>query len=251
MLSFKDKVVIVTGGTSGIGRTTAIAYGKYGAKVVVAGRRVEEGNQTVAAIKSAGGQGIFVQTDVTKEADVKALVEKTVATYGRLDIAFNNAGVEVIVPITDFTEADYRRVFDINVLGVLLCLKYEIPAMLKTGGGAIVNTGSIAGSIGMGGLAIYAGTKHAINGITKSVALEYAKQKIRVNAVAPAAIETDMLDRFTGGKDDMLNYFASLHPIGRVGKSEEIANAVLWLSADEASFVTGQTLLVDGGFTAQ
>ena len=173
------------------------------------------------------------------------------ATYGRLDIAFNNAGVEVMGPITDFTEADYRRVFDINVLGVLLSLKYEIPAMLKTGGGAIVNTGSIAGEIGMGGLAIYAGTKHAINGITKSVALEYAKQKIRVNAVAPAAIETDMLERFTGGKDEMRNYFASLHPIGRVGKSEEIANAVLWLSADEASFVTGQTLVVDGGFTAQ
>lgn len=251
MLSFKDKVVIVTGGTSGIGRATAVAYAKHGAKVVVAGRRVEEGNQTVALIKATGSAGVFVQTDVTKEADVKALVDKTVQTYGRLDIAFNNAGVEVLGPIAEFTEADYRRVFDINVLGVLLCLKYEIPAMLKTGGGAIVNTSSIAGSISMGGMAVYSGTKHAVNGITKAVALEYAKQNIRVNAVAPAAIETDMLDRFTGGKPEMLDYFASLHPVGRVGKSEEIANAVLWLSADEASYVTGQTLMVDGGFTAQ
>ena len=250
MNSFANKVALITGGTSGIGRATAIAFAEAGAKVVVAGRRIEEGQQTVEQIKAAGGQGIFVRTDVSKEADVQALVAATIKAYGRLDIAFNNAGVEHFGPLVDTTEADYRRLFDINVFGTLLSLKYEIPEMLKAGGGAIVNTSSIAGLISLSGLALYTATKHAVIGLTKGAALEHAKQNIRVNAVAPASIETEMLDRIAGSPE-VLKYFASLHPIGRIGKSSEVASAVLWLCSDGASFVTGQTLGVDGGFTAQ
>src|SRR5260221_228487 len=162
MSSFKGKVVLVTGGTSGIGRCTGVAFAKAGAKVVVSGRRVEEGNETVKQIKASGGEGRFVRADVAKEADVKSLVEQTVGAFGRLDIAFNNAGVEILGPITEATEEQYRRAFDINVLGVLLSLKYEIPVMLKNGGGSIVNTGSVASLVGMAGVSIYVATKHAV-----------------------------------------------------------------------------------------
>jgi NAD(P)-dependent dehydrogenase (short-subunit alcohol dehydrogenase family) len=249
--SFAGKVALVTGGTSGIGRATALAFAKAGAKVVLSGRREAEGAAVAAEIKAAGGDALFVKADVSIEADVKNLVEKTVATYGRLDVAFNNAGVEFGGPFTEVTEAGYRRTFDINVWGVIASMKYEIPALLKSGGGAIVNTSSIAGHVGMAGASIYIASRHAVEGITKSVALEVAKQGIRVNAVAPAAIETDMIDRFVGKEGDMRNYFASLHPIGRMGKSQEIADAVLFLCSDAASFITGESLKVDGGFTAQ
>jgi NAD(P)-dependent dehydrogenase (short-subunit alcohol dehydrogenase family) len=251
MKTLENKIALITGGTTGIGRATAIAYAKAGAKVVIAGRRAKEGQETLDLVKQAGGTGIFVQADVSVAADVKNLVDTTLRTYGRLDIAFNNAGVEssVVAPTADQNDADFDKIFAINVKGVYLSMKYQIPAMLKTGGGAIVNTSSIAGLIGMPGAGPYVASKHAVIGLTKNAALEYAKQGIRVNAVAPGAIETPMLDRFT--ETVPRDFLASLHPIGRVGTANEIADAVLWLSSPQASFVTGQTIAVDGGFTAQ
>jgi NAD(P)-dependent dehydrogenase (short-subunit alcohol dehydrogenase family) len=247
----QDKVVLITGGTSGIGRATAIAFARAGAKVVVSGRRQNEGEETVRLVKEAGGTGTFVAADVGNAAEVKNLVARTVALYGRLDVAFNNAGVEssVIAPTPDQDEDDYDRVMNVNVKGVWLSMKHEIPAMLKTGGGAIVNTSSVAGLIGMAGVGPYVASKHAVIGLTKCAALEYGKQGIRVNAVAPAAIDTPMLDRFTESiPRDMLT---AMHPIGRIGKPEEVADAIVWLSSPQASFVTGQTIPVDGAFTTQ
>ncbi|MCA8965412.1 MAG: SDR family oxidoreductase, partial [Planctomycetes bacterium] len=199
----------------------------------------------------AGGDGLFVKADVSVAADVERLVATTVSTYGRLDIAFNNAGVEsaVMAPTADQDDDDFDKVMNINVKGVYLSLKYEIPAMLKGGGGAIVNTSSVAGLIGMGGVGPYVASKHAVIGLTKSAALEYSKAGVRVNAVAPAAIETPMLERFTEAVPK--DFLTSLHPIGRLGQPEEIADAVVWLSSPQASFVSGQTIAVDGAFTAQ
>lgn len=250
--SFQNKVVLITGATSGIGKVSALAFGKAGAKVVVSGRREAEGQAVVSEIKAAGGEATFVKADVAVEADVEALVAKTVATYGRIDVAFNNAGIELAGAVVDAQEADYRRVFDINVWGVITSMKHEIPVMLKQGGGVIINTSSAAGHVGMAGASVYVASKHAVEGLTKAAALEYAKQGIRVNAVAPAAIETDMMTRFTGdGNEEMVNYLRSLHPVGRMGRSEEIANPVLFLASDAASFITGTSLKVDGGFLAQ
>ena len=251
-MSFNGKVVLVTGGTSGIGRETAIQFSNAGAKVVLAGRRKEQGAAVVNEIKSAGGEARFVQTDVTEEDQVKHLVEETVQHFGRLDIAFNNAGVELTGPITEFTKEDYRRVFDINVLGVLLSQKYEIPAMLTSGGGSIINTSSILGHIAMPEVGIYTASKHAVEGITKTTALEFADQGIRVNAVAPGAIATHMIDRFAGEEGtEGREQLASLHPMGRLGEPKEIAAAVLYLASDSASFTTGISLPVDGGFLAK
>ncbi len=249
----QNKVALVTGGTSGIGRASAIALAKAGAKVVVSGRRETEGQETVLQIEAAGGEALFVKADVSNEADVINLVNKTVEKFGGLHIAFNNAGVEGHpAPITQVTSEDYQHVFDINVKGVLLSLKHEVPAMLKSGGGSIINTSSVAGLVGMANVSVYVASKHAVIGITKSVALELAKQNIRVNAVSPAAIQTDMFERFTGGADtDAGKYLANLHPVGRVGVSDEIANPVVFLASDDSSFITGQSLTIDGGFTAQ
>jgi NAD(P)-dependent dehydrogenase (short-subunit alcohol dehydrogenase family) len=252
--TFENKVVLITGGTSGIGRATAVAFAREGAKVVISGRRKTEGEETVALITKAGSKGLFVQSDVSDEAQVKQLVQTTVDTFGRLDIAFNNAGTEGHPkPLTEASAEDYQQVFDINVKGVFLSMKHEIAAMLKTGGGSIVNTSSIAGTVGMAGAGIYIASKHAVNGLSKTAALEVAKQGIRVNIVSPAAIQTDMLDRFIGDEsaDQKKAYFASLHPIGRVGQVDEIASAVLYLSSPGASFITGHDLIVDGGFTVQ
>jgi NAD(P)-dependent dehydrogenase (short-subunit alcohol dehydrogenase family) len=252
MARFTGKVVLVTGGTSGIGRATALAFANEGAKVVVSGRREKEGLAVVEEVGKAGGAAHFVRADVANEADVKRLVEETVAKFGRLDVAFNNAGVELLGPIAEVTEADYRRVFDINVWGVLTSMKYEIPALLESGGGAIVNTSSIAGHVGMAGAGVYIASKHAVEGLTKTAALECARQNIRVTAVAPAAIVTDMIDRFTGGRDsDQAKGLAAMHPVGRMGRPEEIAEAVLYLASDAAKFTTGVSLPVDGGFLAQ
>ena len=251
-MSFNGKVVLVTGGTSGIGRETAKQFASAGAKVVVAGRREEEGEAVAAEIVAAGGEARFVQTDVTIEDQVERLVDTTVEHFGRLDIAFNNAGVEHGGATTEVTESDYRHVFDVNVLGVLLSQKYEIPAMLKSGGGVIINTSSVLGHIATPGAAIYNASKHAVEGITKTTALELAEQGIRVNSVAPGATATDMIDRFAGEEGaEGRQQLKSLHPMGRFAEAKEIAAAVLYLASDAASFTTGISLPVDGGFLAR
>ena len=247
--TFSGKVALVTGGTSGIGKATAIEFARAGAKVVLSGRREKEGAQVVAEIKKLGGDAAFVRADVAKDADVKAMVDFTVGKFGRLDVAFNNAGVEWKGPLDQATEAEYRRVFDINVWGVLNSMRHEIPVMLKNGGGAIVNTSSVAGHVGLAQVSIYIASKHAVEGLTKSVALEFAKQNIRINAVAPGAIATGMFDRFAG--DALRDQLTSITPVGRVGASEEIAAAVLYLCSDDAKFTVGTSLVVDGGFIAQ
>jgi NAD(P)-dependent dehydrogenase (short-subunit alcohol dehydrogenase family) len=250
--SLKDKVVLITGATSGIGKATAIAFGKAGSKVVLSGRRESEGQAVAKAITDAGGTALFIQADVTDEAQIEALVAKTIAAHGRLDIAFNNAGVEVTGPVTEASRADYEKVFDTNVWSVIASMKHEIPAMLKSGGGSIINTSSVVGHVGMAGAGLYIATKHAVEGITKTAALEVAKQGIRINAVSPAAIATDMVTRFTGGgSDEAMSYMASLHPMGRVGEVDEIAHPVLFLASDAASFITGSSLVIDGGWLAQ
>jgi NAD(P)-dependent dehydrogenase (short-subunit alcohol dehydrogenase family) len=248
-VKLKGKVALVTGGTSGIGKATAIAFARAGAKAVLTGRREKEGAQVVAEIKKLGGDAAFVRADVAKDADVKAMVDFTVDKYGRLDVAFNNAGVEWKGPLDQATEAEYRRIFDINVWGVLNSMRHEIPAMLKNGGGAIVNTSSVSGHVGMGQVSIYTASKHAVEGLTKSVALEFARRNIRINAVAPGAIATEMFDRFAG--DELRDQITSITPVGRVGAGEEIAAAVLYLCSDEAKFTIGTSLVVDGGYVVQ
>jgi len=247
----EGKVALVTGGTSGIGREAAVLFAKAGVKVVLAGRREAEGNETVELIRAAGGNGLFVKADVSKAAEVETLIQKVVEAFGRLDIAFNNAGIEgVWVPIVRQSEEDFDRTIAINLKGVWLCLKYEIRQMLKQGGGgAIVNMSSIAGMMGSAGAAAYSASKHAVIGLTKSAALENAKSGIRINAVCPAAIETPMADRLFGAPAVHKQVLAS-HPIGRFGRSSEIAEGVLWMCSESASFMTGQSLVLDGGFLA-
>jgi NAD(P)-dependent dehydrogenase (short-subunit alcohol dehydrogenase family) len=248
---FQNKVVLITGGTSGIGRATAVEFAKEGAKVVVSGRRKAEGAETVTMIGKAGGEGLFLQADVSDEEQVKNLVQGTLERFGRLDIAFNNAGIEgTPAPLAEATVEQYQKVYDINVKGVFLGMKHEITAMLKTGGGSIVNTSSALGHIAFPTMGLYTGTKWAVIGLTKTAALETAKHGIRVNSVSPAVIETEMFDRSLGGSEDSVAYMKSLHPVGRFGQSAEVASAVLYLSSPAASFVTGTDILVDGGLTA-
>jgi NAD(P)-dependent dehydrogenase (short-subunit alcohol dehydrogenase family) len=249
---FEGKVALVTGGGSGIGRASAIALAREGAKVVIGNRNVQRGEETVAMIKKAGGEASFKKTDVLVTKDIEALVGHAMETYGGLDLAFNNAGVEGdIAPLVDQTEASYHAVMDVNVKGVWLSMKYEIPRMLERGGGAIVNCSSVAGLIGFPNMAIYMASKHAVIGLTKVAALEYSAQGIRINAVNPAVIDTEMVDRLAEGlsmkKDELIQF----HPIGRLGRAEEIAEAVVWLCSNKSSFVTGHSLIVDGGFTAR
>lgn len=249
---FEGKVALVTGATSGIGRDAAIALAREGAAVVATGRRAELGEKLVTEIERLGGRAVFVAGDVSDEAHVQEAVRTAVDRFGGLHVAFNNAGVEgLMAPTTEQTVENYDHVFDINVKGVLLSQKHEIPAILQAGGGAIVNNASIAGLIGMPAGSVYFASKHAVIGLTKVAALEYAQQGVRVNAVAPGAIQTDMVDRFTGHDDEAKAGLASMHPIGRVGWPGEIVDAVLFLLSGESSFVTGHTLTVDGGFVAQ
>ena len=253
MKEFEGKVALVTGGGSGIGRATAVAFAREGAQVVIGNRNVERGEETVSMIREAGGTASFQRTDVMVAAEVEALVQYAVKTCGRLDVAFNNAGIEGEMKPTliDQTEANFDAVMNVNVKGVWLSMKYEIPQMLKTGGGVIVNCSSVAGVIGFPGIGIYSASKHAVIGLTKAAALEFSVQGIRVNAVNPAVIDTEMADRITDGMNVKKDDLTTFHPIGRLGRVEEVAEAVLWLCSDKASFVTGHSMMVDGGFTAR
>jgi len=246
------KVALVTGGGSGIGRATALVFAREGAKVVVADIVVAGGEETVRLIKAAGGEAVFIKADVSKAAEVEALVKKTVETHGRLDCAFNNAGIEGEVAQTpNCTEENWDRTIAINLKGVWLCLKYEIPQMLKQGGGAIVNTASVAGLVGFQGTPAYVASKHGVAGLTKTAALEYAKAGIRVNAVCPGVIHTPMVERAFSASPQMAEAAIAMEPVGRLGKPEEIAEAVVWLCSDAASFVTGLPMVVDGGLVAR
>src|SRR5215467_2370051 len=245
------KVGLVTGGTSGIGRETAVLFAKAGVKIVVAGRREAEGYETVEMIRAAGGDGLFVKTDVSKASEVEALIRKAVEAFGRLDIAFNNAGIEgVWVPIIRQSEEEFDSTMNVNLKGVWLCLKYEIKQMIKQGlGGAIVNMASISGLVGAAGAAAYSASKHGVIGLTQSAALDTARSRIRVNAVCPGAVETSMADRLFGAPQ-VHKYVLSCHPIGRFARPSEVAEAVVWMCSDSASFMTGQALVLDGGFLA-
>jgi len=247
----EGKVALVTGGTSGIGRETAVLFAKSGAKVVVAGRRETEGHETIELIRAGGGDGLFVKTDVSQASEVEALVQILVEKFHRLDVAFNNAGIEgTWLPILQQSEVDFDRTVNINLKGTWLCLKYEIKQMTKQGsGGAIVNMASISGLVGTAGAAAYSASKHGVVGLTKSAALETARSRIRVNAVCPGAIETSMAERLFSAQK-VHKYVLSCHPIGRFGRPSEVAEAVVWMCSDHASFMTGQSLVLDGGFLA-
>jgi NAD(P)-dependent dehydrogenase (short-subunit alcohol dehydrogenase family) len=248
------KVAIITGGSSGIGRASAVALAKEGVNVAIAARRTKEGEETVELVKAAGSDGIFVKTDVSNEDDVKALVETTVNAYGKLDYAFNNAGIgETMTPLVEQTSSVFDQITNINFKGVWLCMKYEIPQMIRGGGGAIVNMSSVAGVFGFPQVPVYVASKHAVIGLTKSAALEYAKSGIRINAVAPGTVDTDPVraGTYAEDKDKYLETLKSMHPIGRIADPQEIVNAVVWLLSDKSSFVLGHTLLVDGGMISR
>jgi len=249
----EGKVVLVTGAGSGIGRATALACVREGAKVVAADVLVASGEATVAQSKQEGGEATFVQADVSRAAAVAALIVKAVATYGRIDCAHNNAGIEGAMAMTaDYPEDDWDRVIGVNLKGVWLCMKYELPHMLRQGSGAIVNTSSLVGLVGARRMSAYVASKHGVAGLTKTAALEYAKSGIRINAVCPGIIRTPMVERaFLSRHTDLEDRLARAEPIGRLGTPEEVAEAVVWLCSDAASFVTGHTLSVDGGIYAQ
>jgi NAD(P)-dependent dehydrogenase (short-subunit alcohol dehydrogenase family) len=245
---FKDKVIIITGSTFGIGKSTAIAFAQRGAKVVLSD--YVEDQDTLKTIQKNQGEAIFVKCDVSNEDDVKNLIGETIKKYGKLDYAFNNAGVEgTPAPVTECNNDNWERTININLTGVWYCMKYQIPEMLKSGGGAIVNNASIAGLVGFGGLPAYVASKHAVVGLTKNVALDYAKQNIRANAVCPGVIHTPMVDRFTGQDPVVLEQMVATKPMGRVGQPEEIADIVMFLCSNASSFITGQAIAVDGGMT--
>ena len=251
--SLKDKIALVTGAGSGIGRATSLVLAREGATVAVSDIDADGGEETLSAIKDLGGDGMFVHADVSRAADVEALVEATVKAYGRLDCAYNNAGIEGFIGgrLHEYPEDTFDRLININVKGVWLCLKYEIPQMLKQGGGAIVNTASAAGLVGSRQMSAYVASKHAVVGLTKSAALDYATDGIRVNAVCPGIIDTPMMDRLVEGREDYAASLSTRQPIGRKGTPDEIAEAVAWLCSDAASLVTGLAMAVDGAFTAQ
>jgi NAD(P)-dependent dehydrogenase (short-subunit alcohol dehydrogenase family) len=246
-MTMGTQVVLITGGLTGIGRAAAIAFAKKGAKVAVSGRRDDAGKALVAELRSLGAEAEFINADVRKEEDVRALVDRTVTRFGRLDVAVNNAGTEGRVgPITDQSAESYAATFDTNVLGVVLSMKHEARVMLGQGSGSIINISSTYGHEGAAGASIYVGSKHAVEGITKSVALELATSGIRVNAVAPGPTDTGMLTRFTGTAERKAALVTTV-PMARLGLSEELADAIVFIASDEASFITGHVLNVDGG----
>ena len=251
-LLLEGKVGLVTGGASGFGRAISLAFAREGAKVVVADIDMGGGEETVGMVKKLGSDAIFVRCDVSQASDVVKILAKTVETYGRLDCAVNNAGIEgALAPILDYPEEVWSRILNINLTGVWFCMKHEVAQMLKQGGGTIVNISSAAGLIGVPGSSGYTATKHGVIGLTKTVALEYAKAGIRVNAVCPGAFHTPMLGRILEEYPDMQKFYEAAHPIGRMGDPKELADAVVWLCSDRSSFVTGTSLSVDGGLTAQ
>jgi NAD(P)-dependent dehydrogenase (short-subunit alcohol dehydrogenase family) len=250
-ITFDGKVALVTGAAGGIGRAAALAFGRAGASVVVADLSAEGGQQTADLIREAGGKALFVKTNVAIASEVEAMVAAAVTEYGRIDCAFNNAGIEEEhLPLGESEEAVFDRIMAVNVKGVWLCMKYQIRQMLKQGGGAIVNTASVAGLVGAPTQPIYAASKHAVVGLTKTAAVEYGRAGIRVNSVCPGVINTPMLTRALEREPEREKRMRKIHPIGRFGEADEIANAALWLCSDQASFVTGHQLAVDGGLTA-
>ncbi|HVU08565.1 MAG TPA: SDR family oxidoreductase [Verrucomicrobiae bacterium] len=250
--SFAGKVAFVTGAASGIGRAAALAFACEGASVVAADVSERNNQETVRLIEEQGGRAIAVRCDVTKAEDIKAAMTKTIEAFGRLDFAFNNAGIEPKkpAPTADYDEEEWNRIFDINLRGVFLCMKHEIPLILKQGG-AIVNTSSGAGVIGIKGSPAYTAAKHGVIGLTRAAALDYAAQKIRINAVCPGYIDTPMMSRFTGDTSEGRAKVVAEEPVGRMGKPEEIAAAVIWLCSDAAAFMVGHAMVIDGGQTVQ
>jgi NAD(P)-dependent dehydrogenase (short-subunit alcohol dehydrogenase family) len=250
-LKLQGKAILVTGAGSGIGRATSLLFAKEGGRVAVVDVNKEGGDATVRLIEMNGGKSKFIQCDVSKDQEVKAMVKAVIEKYGRVDCAFNNAGIEGLnSPVVDYTEEVWDRVLDINLKGVWLCMKYEIPEMLKQGSGVIVNTASVAGLIGTPGATGYTASKHGVVGLTKTAALEYAKAGIRINAICPGAIHTELVDRMVQKYPFMQKFYEDAHPIGRIGKVEEVAGAVAWLCSPWASFMTGNAMVIDGGFTA-
>jgi NAD(P)-dependent dehydrogenase (short-subunit alcohol dehydrogenase family) len=252
MSELAGKVAIVTGASAGIGRATAVSLAAEGARVVVADVDVARGEQVVADINDKGGTALFIRCDVTDDESVGALVTKTVERFGGLDVAFNNAGIEgAPAPTAECTPENWHRTLAVNLTGIWSCMRHEIPVMLARGGGSIVNMSSVAGLVGFATIPAYTASKHGVVGLTKTAALEYAEHGIRVNAVCPGVIDTEMVERFTGGQSEAEAAMIATEPVGRMGHPEEIADAVVWLCSDHSSFVTGQAIAVDGGFTTR
>lgn len=256
-MRLKDKVVIVTGATSGIGRVSAILFGQEGARVVAVGRREVAGQETVEGIKKNGGEGIFLKADVSKGSEVREMVSKVLKVYGRINILFNNAGINpesAKKPLAELSEKDWDRVMDVNVKGIFLTSKYVVPEMIKIGGGAIVNTSSYVGRVAIKNRSVYIASKGAVTQLTKSMALDYASFNIRVNSVSPGAVETEMTSSFlesTRNSQRIWECFLCRYPIGRIGKPKDVAHAVLFLVSEESSWITGADLVVEGGYLAR
>jgi len=253
MSRLTGKVAVVTGAASGIGEATAKLFAGEGASLVLADWDADRGEQVAEAVRQNGAKAVFVKTDVSKPEDVQAMINAAVQNYGRLDVIFNNAGIEgeMNKPTADCTLENWHRVIAINLTGVFLGMKYAIPEMLKGGGGSIINTASIAGIVGFAGIPAYCAAKGGVVQLTKTAAIEYAKQNVRVNVICPGVIATPMVDRAIGGSEEARKAFTATEPVGRFGTAEEVANVALFLASDESSFCTGAPFIVDGGFVAE